>query len=79
MKFGKLTGLLLLTVLLTACTAEQTGPPAYAEPEETTAVCISLEESDPPDTEDIPDTDVPAGTVIPAIWFRRWGMLIWKR
>ena len=41
MKFGKLTGLLLLIVLLTACTAEQTGPPAYVEPEETTAVHLA--------------------------------------
>ena len=52
MKFGKLTGLLLLTVLLAACTAEQTGPPAYVEPEETTAVCILPEESDSPDVSD---------------------------
>ncbi len=52
MKFGKLTGLLLLTVLLTACTAEQTGPPAYVEPEETTAVRISPEKSDSPDVSD---------------------------
>ena len=52
MKFGKLAGLLPLTVLLTACTAEQTGPPAYVEPEETTVVCISPEESDSPDVSD---------------------------
>ena len=52
MKFGKLTGLLLLTVLLTACTTEQTGPPAYVEPEETTAVRISQEESDLPEVSD---------------------------
>ena len=52
MKFGKLTELLLLTVLLTACTAEQTGPPAYVEPEETTAVRISPEKSDSPDVSD---------------------------
>ena len=52
MKFGKLAGLLPLTVLLTACTAEQTGLPAYVEPEETTAVCISPEESDSPDVSD---------------------------
>lgn len=52
MKLGKLTSLFLLTVLLTACTAEQTGPPAYVEPEETSAVRISPEESDLPDTSD---------------------------
>lgn len=52
MKFGKLTGLLLLTVLLTACTAERAEPPAYAEPEKTTAVRISPEESDPPEVSD---------------------------
>lgn len=52
MKIGKLTRLLLLTVLLTACTAERAEPPAYAEPEETTAVRISPEESDPPDVSD---------------------------
>ena len=52
MKNGKLTGLLLLTVLFTACTAERAEPPAYAEPEETTAVRISPEESDPPDVSD---------------------------
>lgn len=52
MKFGKLTGLLLLAVLLTACTAERAEPPSYAEPEETTAVRISPEESDPPEVSD---------------------------
>ena len=52
MKLGNLTSLFLLTVLLTACTAEQPGPSAYAEPEETTAVRISPEESDPPDVSD---------------------------